>query len=151
MRVWPKSLCVDVEEAGVSILGGGGTSARDTQILLLSGRHTLGDSQIWQDVRTYNKNKKSSCTGKIDWKENMLNKQQCRWNSLQQHEGWPLLKYLAKHGKKKHNNHVCSWKRKKGSFVWFQFKNTCWLVLFYNHLLFRAWNMNSFCSKQAHF
>ena len=72
-----------------------------------------------RSVRTYNNNKKSSCTGKIDWKENMLNKQQCRWNSVQQHEGCPLLKYLAKHGNKKHKNHFCSWKRKKGSFVWF--------------------------------
>ena len=114
MRVWPKSLCVDVEEAGVSILGGGGTSVRDTQILLLSGRHTLGDSQIWQDVRTYNNNKKSSCTGKIDWKENMLNKQQCRWNSLQQHTN------------ASHYINIWQWEdntllllKKKGYFVWF--------------------------------
>ena len=42
-----KILVCRCRRGGVSILGGGGgTSVRDTQILLLSGRHTLGDSQI---------------------------------------------------------------------------------------------------------
>ena len=83
--------------------------------------HTLGDSQIWQDVRTYNNNK-NSCTGKIDWKENMLNKQQCRWNSVQQHEGWPLLKYLAKHGGKNTTITYFPEKEKKGALFGFSLK-----------------------------